>query len=354
MLIVFIIFIIRIKYKWLILLKLILCSCISSVDLLNSVNTQETSLKFLKAEPFEKHIGDSLPDHPSSLYLLIMPDPFERNFLAKRIMSALDFERHTLDVETLLDEIESPSLFSKKRILICDEIEKLKAKKLLLPDDLVLILMGKAEPNFFDAIKKEAVTLDLSKEKPWERKSRVQRWLLESAQARGKTLATDAAAHLLELGHADFASLLQELEKAALYAGNEKQISLEMVKAVGTLSPIQTGWQLSEALVWGGTLNRRSMRELCDLYSIVGQIRYQLNLGITLASGREAPKLPPKRREKLQSLATSLRTSYFAEGLKDLFELELKMRSGITNQLLLLDHFHAKLRGRSYGSLSSS
>jgi len=303
-------------------------------------------LKFLKAEPFEKHLEESLPDHLSPLYLLLVPDPFEREFLAKRITSSLDREVRHLNIDTLLREIESPSLFSQKRVLICDEIEKLKIRALPLPSDLVLILMGKSVPTFFEAVKKVGITLDLTNEKPWDRKSRLQRWLLECVRSKEKTLAHDAAAYLIELGHTHFAMLLQELEKAIIYAGDEKQITLEMVKAIGTLSPLQTGWQLSETLVWGGTLNRKSIKELDDLYGVMGQIRYQLNLGVTLASGHEAPKLSPKRSEKLKVLAKSLSASYFAKGLKDLFKLELRMRSGITNHTLLLDHFHATLTKR--------
>jgi len=301
-------------------------------------------LKFLKAEPFEKHIEEALPDHLSPLYLLLMPEPFERTFLANRIKAALDFECVYRDVDSLQSEIESPSLFSRKRILICDEIEKLKSKTLSLSPDLVLILMGKSEPACFDAIKKEGVALDLSKEKPWERKSRIERWLLESARAKGKILAPEGVSYLIEAGQSDFSSLLQELEKVFVYAGDKKEISLAMIKAVGSISPTQTGWQLSEALVWGGTLSRRSLAELSDLYPFVGQIRYQLNLGVLLASGGEVPK----RNEKLRPLATSLSPRYFISGLKDLIDLELKMRSGITNHTLLLDYFNAKLAKRRH------
>lgn len=310
-------------------------------------------MKFLKAESFEKHFEESLPDHLSLLYLLLMPDPFEREFLMQRMTRAIHREHVHLDVDTLLEEIESPSLFSKKRVLICDDIEKLNSKTLPLSSDLILILMGKSEPLFFEALKKEAVTLDLTKEKPWERKSRLQRWLLESARSKGKVLEADAVAYLLEFGHADFALLLQELEKAIIYAGSESQVSLAMVKAITTLSPLQTGWQLSEALVWGGSLNCRSIKELDDLHALIGQIRYQLNLGVTLASGNDAPKLSPKRSEKLKSLATSYSLPYFVKGLKDLFDLELKMRSNITNHTLLLEYFYAKLSERRH-ALSSS
>lgn len=251
-------------------------------------------------------------------------------------------------MDTLFEEINSPSLFSEQKVIVCDEIEKLKEKSLPLASDLVLILMGKGEPTFYDSVKKEAVTLDLTKEKPWERKSRLERWLLENAKSRGKKLASDTAAYLLEFGSDDFASLVQELEKVLLYAGDEKEITLEMLKKVTTLSPSQTGWQLSEALIWGGALSRRSIQELDDIYGLIGQIRYQLNLGLSIASGEEPPKLSPKRLDKLKPLAAKLTSSYFSDGLKLLFDLELKMRSGITDHTLLIDYYYAKLNQRRH------
>jgi len=305
-------------------------------------------VKFLKAEAFEKHLGDALPDHLSPLYLLLLSDPFERDFLAKRISRALDISHSYLQPDSLLEEINSPSLFSERRVIICDEIEKLKIDSLPLPPKLVLILMGKEQPTFYESVKKEAIILDLSKEKPWERKTRIERWLLESAKSRGKKLAADAIAYLLEYGMDDFASLVQELEKALLFSDDKKEITLETLKKVTSLAPSQTGWQLSEALIWGGALSRRSIQELDDIYGLIGQIRYQLNLGLTIASGEEPPKLSPKRLDKLRPLAKKLTLTYFSDGLKMLFDLELKMRSGITDHILLIDYYYAKLTLRRH------
>lgn len=310
-------------------------------------------MKFLKAEAFEKHLTESLPDHLSSLYILLISDPFERAFLSKRITGAIGREVFYIDSDYLIDELESPSLFAEKRVVVCDEIEKLKNKSLSLPPDLILILLGKSTPAFFESVKKEGITLDLTKEKPWDRKNRLHRWLLEGARSNGKTLKTDAATYLLERTHMDWASLNQELEKAITFSGNDAQISLETVHAVCGLSIVQTEWQLSEAMVWGGTLHGRSIKQLEDLYGFVGKLRYQLNLGLALLSNGEVPKISPKRLEKLEELVRNLSLPYFVFGLRELLQLELQMRSGLNNHTLLLDYFYTKLAERRH-ALSSS
>ena len=46
-------------------------------------------MKYVKIDPFEKHLEEALPDHPSQLYFILMEDPFERRHLAERIAMRL-------------------------------------------------------------------------------------------------------------------------------------------------------------------------------------------------------------------------------------------------------------------------
>ena len=294
-------------------------------------------MKYVKIDPFEKHLEEALPDHPSQLYFILMEDPFERRYLAERIAKRLGIPLTSCESAELLLQLESPSMFAEKGVIICDEVS---AKEIPLGEEWVLVLTGAKAPPFFKKLEKEAVTLDLTGEKPWDRKSRLQRWLLEHAREKRKTLTVDAAAYLVEFSHADFALLFQELEKALVYAGEEKTVTLEMIKTICSLDPKQNGWQLSEAVVWGGPVHLGDT----DLYGLVGQLRYQLQLGLQVASGKEPPRASPKKLEKIRR--SGFEASYYLEGLKELFNLELKMRSNVSNQGLLLDHFRAKLTVR--------
>lgn len=294
-------------------------------------------MKYVKIDPFEKHLEEALPGHPSSLYFILMEDPFERTFLAERVAHRIGLETTFCPNDKLEEELESPSLFSEKRILICDEPE---LKNLSEMSDLILIFTGKAPPSFYKEKEKEGTTLDLKGEKPWDRKSRLQRWLLETARSRGKSLSLDGASYLIDVSHTDFATLLQELDKIIAYSGDEKHLSLQMVKEICSLDPVQSGWQLSEAVVLGGAVHFSDV----DLYSLVGQLRYQLQLGLQVTTGKDPSNVSPKKLERFRK--SGLKTTYFLEGLKDLFDLEMRMRSNISNQALLFDQFRAKLNAR--------
>ncbi|MCB1107854.1 MAG: hypothetical protein KDK76_07150 [Chlamydiia bacterium] len=291
-------------------------------------------MKYVKVEPFEKHIEEALPDHPSPLYFILIDDPFERYYLAKRVAKKLNLP--------LKDSFEN-SLFSEKGVVICDEVEE---EDLPLNPDLIAIVTGKKAPPFFKKREKEGVTLDLTGEKPWDRKGRLQRWLQQHAREEGKNLSIDGAAYLAEFSHADFARLYQELEKTIIYAGDEKTITLKMIQTICKLDHEQNGWQLSEAVVWGGKAHLGET----DLYTLIGQLRYQLQLGLQIASGKEPSKSSPKKIDKVRK--ADLQATYYVEGLKELFNLEMKMRSNISNQKLLFDHFRAKLAARRH-ALSS-
>ncbi len=294
-------------------------------------------MKYVKIDPFEKHLEEALPDHPSELYFILMEDPFERSFLAKGICRKIGLDVIHCESEKLLEELESPSLFSEKRVLVCDTPTE---KEIPKANDLIMIFTGKSPPLFYKGMEKMGTTLDLSGEKPWDRKNRLQRWLLGRAREKGKILSDDGVAYLLDFSHADFSTLLQELDKVVVYSGEEKILTLEMIKTICTIDPVQDGWQLSEAVVLGGPIHFGET----DLYALIGQLRYQLQLGLQIASAKEPAKVSPKKLERFRK--ARLQTVFFMEGMKDLFDLEMKMRSNSSNQGLLFDQFRAKLAVR--------
>jgi len=334
-------------------------------------------VKFLKIDAFEKHIKEALPDHPSSVYTLLISDAFERKFVRERLWEAWDGQdKIAVSLDDLSEAISSPSLFAEKRCLVSDEIEKYKKndfESLLpiletLPRDLLLIMGGsslKAFPSFYETMKKEMVLLDLTGEKPWDRKNRLHRWILEFAHEKGKSLAPDAATYLLDFSPIDFSMLIQEVDKAATFVGEDRTITLQAVKAVCHFKGAQRGWELSEALIWGGSIHYPSLHHLdsAAFYGFVGQLRYQLKLGVLVATAlekgeeetimREYPRLRPKALEKYKTQAERFTSSYFLKGMQALFDLELKSRSGI-DTTLLLDLFAFKLqRGRFHATITS-
>ncbi len=312
-------------------------------------------MKYLKIEAFEKHLEEALPDHPSSIYMILLAEPDEREHIVKKILTGLGkVEQEKLELKDLEEAIASPSFFSSKRCLIVEGVESEKAAafdKVLpflqsLPQDLTVILSGsgfKAKPTFYEALKKEMIFLDLSKEPPWERKKRWQKWLLDAMRQERKTLAPDAASYLMEANYPSFAVLLQEVTKAATYVGEAKTISLEAIKAICHFDQSEKGWDLAEAIVWGGQISIHTLRQYDtnEAMGLLGQLRYHIKLGLCLAEQNEEiitkayPKLRPKSLEKYKPLASRLPPSYFRLALDALFDTELKCRSGLKAPILL-------------------
>ncbi|MEM8727395.1 MAG: hypothetical protein AAGE99_01580, partial [Chlamydiota bacterium] len=259
-------------------------------------------MKYTKSNSFEKHLDQALPDHPSEIYFVLMEDRFERGFVSERIAKKIGFAVTRLNGNRLLEELESPPLFSGKRIIVCDEAVEKEIPKV---EGLILIFTGKSPPPFYKKMEKEGLTLDLTHETPRDRKSRLRRWLLEYASDRGKVLSIDGAVYLTDFSHADFAMLLRELDKVIAYGGEEKNLSLETMRAICSLDPVQSGWQLSEAIVLGGAVDVRGV----DLHPLVGRLRYQLRLGLQIALAKRLPDVSPKKIEKFQR--SGLKPSYF-------------------------------------------
>ena len=70
-------------------------------------------MKFLKSEPFEKHLKEALPTHPSSLYTLILKDYFEKVFLKDRLIKELGSHKvERVDVFGLIQALDSLDLFN--------------------------------------------------------------------------------------------------------------------------------------------------------------------------------------------------------------------------------------------------
>lgn len=329
----------------------------------------DTFMKFTKTEAFEKHLEEALPEHPSPLYGVALADPFEREFVIRRLIGQIGGEVKWMRAsetpsEVFLEEIDSPSLFASKRTLIYDEVKKgeeLQAALKHLPEG-VHVILGGSSFRLYEGLKKEMVLLDLSGEKPWERTSRLKRWLLQEVQKKGKSLTSDAAAYLSEFCSAHFESLLQEIEKLITYAGDQKEIDLHAVRALIALQPAQKGWQLSESIIWGGEVHFPTLHRLdfSELYLFLGQLRYQIQLGLIVASclergeekaiEKEYPKLPYQALDKYKRLAASLKTSYFRERLHELFQLECATRTQASRTRFLLDRFVALCQvGRSHG-----
>ncbi len=91
-------------------------------------------------------------------------------------------------------------------------------------------------------------------------------WLTQEARSLGKTLTLAAAQRLVEIVGDNLADLSQELEKLALYAGEEKSLTPSLVNQLATHSRTYNIFALVDALGEPGAHKRlTALGQLLDL-----------------------------------------------------------------------------------------
>lgn len=333
-------------------------------------------MKFQSWSTFAKHLTESAPHHLSPIYLVIASCSYERRKVYDQILSALKkkdphissqfCDAQAVSLQEVVGQLNSRSLFGSSPVVVCDGLDQLKKsgwEPLLAyaerPSPFAFLILGSASArNTADLYlkgKKEVIVLDLSGEKPWERKTRLHHYLIEYAQKEGKTLAPDAAQYLLDHIGLELPNLEQEIIKLICYVGERRPISLSDVEKICAVEKSVGTWQLSEMIVWerAPALAPAGI-DLSWLLPFLGQLRYQLQIGLQLAvmidthmlpgdMARQLPQLKGALFEKRVQAARQLGQAYFRSGLNHLFEIELLAKNSGGTAQLLFDLMTAKL-----------
>ncbi len=333
-------------------------------------------LKFQSWPAFGKHLNESTPNHFSPIYLIIVPCSYERKKICDTIIGSLrkkdphltqqHCDASAISLSEVIDQLNSRSLFSSASVVVCDGLEKLKKscwEPLLAyaesPSSFSYLILGfSSAKNTADLCrkgKKELVALDLSEEKPWEKKARFQRYIIEYAVKEGKSLSPDAALYLLDHVGLDLSSLEQEMAKLVCYAGEDKAIVLNDVEQICTIEKTVSTWQLSEMIVWEAKAAAPPLSiDLSWLLPFLGQIRYQLQIGLQLAvmidthmllgdMAKQLPQLKGAAFDRRVAVAKQRGHEYFRYGLQSLFEIEMLAKNSGGTASLLFDLLTAKL-----------
>lgn len=323
-------------------------------------------MKFQNLEAFEKHLEGAFPDHPSSCYLALASSLYEQKWIASKVTSRFKgADVVTLNedsVETLIAELATTSLLASQKVIVFEGIEKIKKGGL---DPLILILKNlapstylimtgssaKSHSNFLKEMMTEVVLLDLSAEKPWDRKTRLERSVLQYFKTHLKTIDRDALSLLLSPNELDLSHLLQEAEKLICYAHPSDRITIQDVQVISNIGEDQKGWQYTEEIVWGNA-GPVSVQDSSEFFALLGQLRYHLQIGLQVALIVENPlldvpssvaKLRPKSLDKYKGLARVYTSHYFREGLTKLCQMEITSKSSSISPKILWDGLLAKL-----------
>ncbi len=322
-------------------------------------------MKYTNLKAFQKHLESASPHNFCRVYLIAIPDDFERNKGLDLILSyikgeAVRFAGSDFEMRDYLDATQSGSLFGSSVVLF-DELDKVGKKEVQLIGDALsksgatLLFGTRSKTPIAPLIEKEGVILDLLEEKPWDKEKRLIDQLMERGKNGGKRVSSEVPPLLIERLGADPALLDSEMDKLICYTGAQPQITRDDVLQISPASRTATLWQTAEEVIWEG--GEFPPLDSASFHGMIPSLRSQLHLGLSLATlieekvpstewSRYLPKLWPKTLEKRSSQSARLGSHYFRKGLEKLFEIELLSRSQSTQYRALLDLFRAAIHVR--------
>jgi hypothetical protein len=283
---------------------------------------------------FEKQLREASPLHFSPIYLILISDPYERKFYVQKLYQFLSHYKPKLVFKNGEEGLEL-TLFREERVVHLDVEKGVKKPS----SDLILIYSGeKCTSTFYEAIENDVVCLDLSLEKPWEKKERLIEELQKIAKQGQKTLSIQVANKLLEQVGMDFSLLKNEVEKLVLFSSGKKLIEEKDIEEITKTEKEVTAWQVAEALVWKSKeMPIYQFKDLSDVLALIALVRHHIYLGIQICKGGDMPSLRKNQLEIYLPFCQKVGPEYFVERLLFLFEFELKAKSASFDPKLLWD-----------------
>lgn len=220
-----------------------------------------------------------------------------------------------VNVEDFARILATPPMMAERRVVVVRGAEAFagaaRPRDLVLglvanpPPDLVLILSARipdrSKAKFYQTLIRNTRSIEFAAITPDD----VPGWLMEETTLRfGTTIDADAATALGQAVGANLGILSQELEKLAAVAGNGRRITLEHVRAAGTVLPKQDRWK------WFDLVGARrfaeavaSVRVLLNqgesgVGLVVGLSTHLLRIGLVVEGGPRALEavLPPHQK----------------------------------------------------------
>lgn len=332
-------------------------------------------MKFQQLSAFEKHLEKAAPNHLSRVYLIVSGCADERRAIGERVKGAIGkkekatqslfYNAQEVEWRRVRDELDTVSFLGGCRIIVLDEVDKLKKSALASliayiarPSPFVYLLLGadsaKALGELYESGKKECIVCDLSGEKAWERKERVKAGVVARLAKEGKRVLPGALEMVMQRTGGQLAVLEQELSKLLSYCSERAEITERDIQAIGIPEKTLSVWACAEAIVWQGRSPEVDATfDLSSFLVVLGQVRSHLQQGLQLAlhlaegkplAALSLPLFKPQMLEKIAPLARRRTAVFFKEKLRVAFEMEVMAKSASLPPLLLLDMLTAKMQ----------
>lgn len=331
-------------------------------------------MRYDNLRAFAKHICSSAPNHLSNIYLFISKNSYDLTEANKILINTLfsdkysemevrTFSQENFDLAKFLDEVNTLSFFTKKRIVILQNFDKLNTAQIALEDyidrlnnQVILILNSEVfnkNTKFFKKIEKAGVILDIPEEKLWQKEKSIHQWLKEKIARDGKTIDPQGIELLIHQIGINQNILDQELFKLYCYMGEKSHIKIEEIQAICSSFNSHTIWELSDAIFsfFTGKALKAIHALLFDGASLLGllyQLRTQFQTQLQIASiltnsqsKEEITKTFPYIKGNILNKKVSEIQNYGLERLKKglilINEYELKAKNSGENPNMLAE-----------------
>ncbi len=310
-------------------------------------------MKYKDLTAFDNHLKKSFPDHVSYAFGAIIPNFEERSHFFHSLLSKLNhffpganvwrYDKERGDIGKVANELGSNSLFAETSIYIFETLDEADQALIDLLKSHIrsahascFFLLGASKKEKIDRLytdlKKELIILDLSEEKPWNRKERLIGEINLYAKKRGKILEPLLIERLMTVCQMNLGMLLKTLEQCIIFAAGQDTIALHHVEPILPSDPEEKMWDLSEKCIFGKEPIYPG--DDLDWFLFLGSVRYQLQTGLKILGVKEVlphdfPKIHKNRLTQLVKRAHELGPLYFQQGIVYLFELELRTRTSL-------------------------
>lgn len=333
-------------------------------------------MKFNRATAFEKHLLQVKKEHLAPVYMLAIPDAYERRRMAEQVALRIQAfypesvftikESAQIAINALIDELNTFSLFEKNRIVFYDFIHSIKPEELknltryfANPANSTYLLIGISQAKVAQEIymqgKKDLISCDFTEEKPWDRKERLKNCLYQLVLHRKKKCSLLLIEQLLEKRGMDLAILERDMEKILNFIGDRSEIQSQDLEAVCVDQKMANLWQLSDGVLFSQQkLAIDSEIDISYLLSLLGQMRMQLQRGLEMKVLLEKnlshaeifakfPMLKKAQWEKLFSFAQKRKKEWIIQALQNLFQTEMLAKNSAAAPAVLLHMLTCRL-----------
>ncbi len=312
-------------------------------------------MQFQKYSPFLHHIKAALEASTGSVcYGVFGGSYFDRQYLSQVIINQIfkDFQPIKIDSAFSLSDALAPSLFdTKQKVYLVDGVTgPLHELCDLCAQFPVVFLAERIDKPLYDKLKKQAVWLDLTREKPWEKQQRLMLFVDEVMQSNNKQVGRDVLQRLVEGCGDNTAYLMQEVEKLVLYTADRRKVLVQDVEEVCQSVKLQKGWEVAAAVSFGWEVPAIEV-DVDRLFALLGQVRYFLNIGHAICAAYEEnlplpsyPSIPQNTFAKYQKSAVCFGSVYFQAALCELTKMDFHARTLRLSPDLLWIRFLGRIR----------